>query len=121
LSFEFNLIPNSESAQAFGGNLQDVFGRGFGEVGRSPGAGEDSIHNHTIRVKPDDGKVGENEEHVNGGVDPRTASLYEEQAFVRREAGPEHESTQSAEETAAIGCPDWLRKRSALVGYCYEF
>jgi len=68
----------------------------------TPGFCQNSIHNNHPGIDPNNRQVHENEEHVDGRIDPVVIFLDEQDPAAMIQPGAEHQAQQAALETCAI-------------------
>jgi hypothetical protein len=81
IHLEINMVPYLEFIQSGRVNFQDVPGWLSGDVCQTPGVRQDRIDNHLPGVDPDDAKVDENEQHVDGSAKPAIVCLNQQQTL----------------------------------------
>ena len=99
---ELYTIPDFEFVQTVRVDFQDISGWLVWSVDWPPGARQDGIHDNLLGIYPDDRQVHENEKHVDGSFETALACLDEQQTFIWREAGTEHQAAQTAQETVTV-------------------
>ncbi len=80
---ELDVVANVEFTQPGRVDLQDIPGWLAWGVCRPPGTGQYGIHDILFGVDPYYCQIHENEQHMNGGIQPAITPFNEQEAFVR--------------------------------------